>query len=431
MKKYILALASNRIVRNSSILFIGSMICAVGNYLFHLITARMLTVNAYGEMESLIALFYIISVPAGTIMTVIIKYSAQFSAEGRLDKVHKLFTAFSHKLLLAGFICFIVIFFLSPWIAKFLQLSSVLPVIILGTIMITALLLSCGRGVLNGLQKFFSTAINMVIEVLTKIILAFAFIYFAFGVNGAIGAISIAALTAYLFVFKPLRFLLKEKIDETKIDYKEIFLFSLPTLFITLFLNLFYNVDVLLVKHFFDPSMAGQYSALTVLGRIVFFVTMTISTVVFPLTAEAHTKNENHRKILNQGFILVSLIAGTALFLFFSVPGLVIKILIGSKFLAVAPYLGWFGLAMFFYSLVYLLTQYFLSIGKTKCLYIVTVGVAVQVTLIMLFHNSIVQIVQIMNVVMIGTTLALLIYYKKIGKILMVDRQQIQEVITQ
>src|SRR3989339_1037714 len=186
IKKLILDIFKNRLVRNSAALFAGSMFCAFGNYFYHLIMARMLSVQVYGELESLIALLYIISVPAGTLMMIVTKYVAQYQAEGSLNKVYTLFTSVTRRLLLVSAAGFAAIVILSGYVADFLHLSSTVPVLILALIFIIAIFLSYSRGVLNGLQKFSSTSLNMVIEVISKVALSLAFVYFSFELNGAI-----------------------------------------------------------------------------------------------------------------------------------------------------------------------------------------------------------------------------------------------------
>jgi len=402
-------------LRNSFIFFTGTFLVNAGNYLFHFLMARMLTVEGYGELQSLLALSIIIGIPAATLLTVIVKYAASFEAKKQLTKVHSLFSLFTKKILLITIIFFIFFILSSRYIANFLNLGSVIPVIILGISFLVIFLQSINNGILQGLQKFKDLSIISIISTLFKILLAVLLVKSGFALNGAIGAIVLATIIGYFITFLPLKFLFKKAKEE--IETKEIFRYSFPVFFTLLFMALLYNTDIILVKHFFSSDIAGQYGALAILGHIIFFMGGPIMSVMFPMTAAAYSNNSNPAEILKKSGILVGIIGLGVLFFYFLFPGLVIKILVGSKFLSSSKFLGWFGISMFFYSLASLFSQYFLSIHKTKCFYLLGIGVVLQIILISLFHTNLWQIIWIMNGVMFATLLLLIFYYFKITKL--------------
>ncbi len=48
------------------------------------------------------------------------------------------------------------------------------------------------------------------------------------------------------------------------------------------------NLDILLVKHFFPPSEAGIYAAVALVGRVVFMLSWSVVSSMFPVSA-SHT----------------------------------------------------------------------------------------------------------------------------------------------
>ena len=173
-------------------------------------------------------------------------------------------------------------------------------------------------------------------------------------------------------------------------------------------------MDIILVKHFFSAQTAGEYGALAMLGRIIFFITAPIVGVMFPMAANAHGNHTDPTKVFKKTIFLVGLIGFVILLSYFFLPDFIIKILIGSKFLSISKFLGWFGLSMFLYSLVGLFAQYFLSIEKIKCTYLVGVGVALQAILISIFHTNLWQIIWTMNGVMFFILALSIFYYFRI-----------------
>ncbi|HZI95571.1 MAG TPA: oligosaccharide flippase family protein [Candidatus Paceibacterota bacterium] len=399
---------------NSLIFFIGSFLVGIGGYFYQFLMARMLMVEVYGELQSLLAILAVTSVLTGAISTVLTKYTAGFKAKDQLNKIYSLFLLFTKKTLTVAIIFFVIFVLLSGYIAKFLNLTSAFPLIILGAGFLFSFSNSINLGILQGLQKFKELSIISIISVFLKILFAILLIKFGFAINGAVGAVVLAGLIGYLISFYSLKFLFKQKKEE--IETKEIFRYSFPVFFIILFTTLLCNVDIILVKHFFSAQIAGEYGALAILGHIIFFMAGPIEAVMFSMAAHAHSNNTNPTEVFKKTILLVSVIGSVILLCYFILPGFIIKVLIGAKFLFIGKYLGWFGIAMFLYSLVSLFTKYFLSIGKTKCAYLVGIGAILQVILIFIFHTNLWQIIWIMNGVMLVILLLLTFYYFKMSR---------------
>lgn len=397
---------------NSLIFFIGSFLVGIGGYLYQFLMARMLTVETYGELQAILAIFVIIGIPIGVITTVLTKWTADFKAKNWLNKIYTLFLLFTKKSLIAAIIFFIIFVILSGFIARFLNLTSILPLVFLGIGLLFSFSSSINNGILQGLQKFKELSIISIISTFLKILFAVLLVNLGFAINGAVGAIVLSGLIGYLISFYPLKFLFQQQ--KEKLQIKEIFQYSFPVFFILLFISLLYNTDIILVKHFFSAQTAGEYGALAMLGHIIFFITGPIVGVMFPMAVAAHSNHTDSTKVFKKTIFLVGLIGGTILLSYFFVPDFIIKILIGSKFLSISKYLGWFGLSMFLFSLVNLFSSYFLSTDKIKCAYLMGIGVLLQIILISIFHANLWQIIWIMNAIMFFTLALLIFYYFKI-----------------
>lgn len=411
-KYFVDKIKKDRFLSNSLIFFVGSLVASAGSYLFHFLMARMLSVEGYGELQSLIAISVIIGIPTVALLTVLVKYTAHFKAKKQLNKIYSLLSLFTKKILLIAGAFFVVFLLFSGYIADFLKLSSPLPVIILGAGFLPIFLSSVNTGIIRGLEKFKSASIIGIATVSFKILLAVLLVKLAFGVNGVIGAMVLAGLIGYFISFLPLKFLFKRKKQE--LETKQIFKYFFPVLFTLLFMALLYNVDIVLVKHFFSPHTAGEYGALALIGHIIFFLSGPIVGVMFPMAAAAQANHKDPSKVFKKTIFLVSLMGLAVLGVYFLIPNFVIKILVGSKFLGISRYLGWFGISMFLYGLVSLFAQYFLSIHKIKCFWWVGIGALLQVILISIWHQNLWQIVWIMNGVMSAVLMMLVGYYFKI-----------------
>ena len=266
---------NNKLYANSLIFFIASLLGAFGNYAFHFLMARLLSPSSYGELQSLISLSVIFGIPVGVLSVVITKYTAEFKAKNENHQISWLFKIFTKKLFFLGLIFFLLLLLATPFISNFLALKSLSSLIILIGSFIFVFLAALNNSVLQGLEKFKALSAISIITVILKIFLAFILIKLSLAVSGAVLAFVLAGLIAYGLTFIPLRFLIKSmplsSLESAQPPIKQMLNFSVPVLLIILFTTLLYNLDILLVKHFFDSAVAGQYAALALLGHIIFF----------------------------------------------------------------------------------------------------------------------------------------------------------------
>ena len=92
----------NKFYSASLIFFLASLLGALGNYIFHSLSARLLAPAAYGELQSLIALSVIFGIPVGVFSIVVTKYVAEFKAKKENQKIYFLFKNFTKKLFFLG-----------------------------------------------------------------------------------------------------------------------------------------------------------------------------------------------------------------------------------------------------------------------------------------------------------------------------------------
>lgn len=398
----------SRMIKDSAVLWTGMMAANVSNYLFHLLMGRFLGPTDYGILASLIALYYIIMVPTGTIQIVAAKFAADFKAESSYYKVFSLLKYLSKRLFLIGAGLFIIFILASKPISNFLNIDSVFPVILLGSLFLISYIVPVNRGVLQGLQDFFQLSLNFSIETVFKLVVGIGLVYAGFKVNGAIFGIAVGVLVAYGISFFPLKFLFQRQYSKVQIGH--VLRYSVPVFISYMCLTAFYSVDIILAKHFFGSVQAGLYSGLAILGKIVVFASLAIDGVMFPVVAELHKQEKNHAHYLRYSLILVSAISGLIVLAYYIFPNFIIRVLF-PQYLPVAPYLGIFGFAMFLLALSSVFVYYFLAIQKTGFVYFLGVIALLQAVLIWFFHSSIGQVAWIMAFIMAVLTLGVFFYY--------------------
>ena len=399
---------NKKFLKDNFVLFIGIFILNVLGYVFHFYVGRKLGPGDYGTFGSLLSIIYIIAMPLTAIQTSITKFVSTFKAENEDGKIAYLLTQSLRKMALFGVIIFIAFLALSPFLADFLRIDSLIPFFVLAFFLLFSLFIPIVRGVIQGLQQFKLLGISYITEGVFKLGTGVISVSLGFGVGGAIGGFVFSyffaiILTAY-FIMKYFR------IKKEKFKGSDIYKYSFPVLIILVTLTGIYTLDLLLVKHFFDPVDAGFYAALSLLGKVIFFGTLSIGMVMFSKVAENYAANKEHRTLLYKSLLLVTGFGGGITVFYFLFPRFTISLLFGSEFFAMSSLLGLFGTFMTIFSLVYILAFYNASIHKTNFVYILILFNIVEIILITLFHDTLLQVVLMLLGLVILLFISLLFY---------------------
>ena len=126
---------NNPFLKNTAILFTGTMIVNVLNYFFHLFLGRMASVELYGEIESLISLSHIISIPSATLGMIVTKYSAHNKAENNPYGSRIIFKAFNQRIITFGIPLFLLALTITPLAKGFLKIDETWPIVLVWIMM--------------------------------------------------------------------------------------------------------------------------------------------------------------------------------------------------------------------------------------------------------------------------------------------------------
>ena len=179
-----------------------------------------------------------------------------------------------------------------------------------------------------------------------------------------------------------------------------------------------FSVDIILARLFFSPEILGKYAVASILGKMIFFGTVSISKSLFPFSSESHEKKEKTRKLLNKALGFLSLICIVSVLAFALFPKLIILILFGKEYLEISNILIFMGLSFSVLSFTNLFVNYALSKDKQHFSFYLPIFVLIEISLLSIFSISLMQYAiafLVSNILMlIGTVL--LIKNEKRGK---------------
>jgi O-antigen/teichoic acid export membrane protein len=407
MIKKIKALIHNPLFGGSAVMMIGSNFANAIAYFYHLIIGRLLGPSDYGELSAVLSVLGLLFTSFNFLGLVIVKFVSS-TKESEVPVMFRWFTKKTYKI---GIVIGLLIFLSSPIISSFLHIE-LKTALLIAPIVFIAFLVFIYRSFAQGLLKFWVVVVSTNIDMLLRLTVGVTFVYIGFAVIGATFGILIAVLMSLLYLKK---YTFKDfKSPETNHEFslgKEVFSYSIPVLFATLTLNSMFSTDVILVKHFFNSHDAGIYASLSTLGKIIFYGTGPVSAVMFPMISKRHSQKQGLGKVFFLSFFLTLAISSWISFLYFLFPDYAIKILFGDKYIEGASNLFYFGVFMSLFAISSLIFNFFLSIEKTKVVYISLAVSMMQIIGIVVWHGSIISVISVSIVSCFIFLIALLTYY--------------------
>lgn len=413
-KKVIGYIKNEAILKGSITLIIYTVILYICSYLYQSYTGRVLGAENYRIIAVVFSLLALVLVSSTTLQMSITKFVSEFKAKNEYGKIKYLLLRSYKKLVIISIFILLLFTLISPIITKFFKIGF-LPIIFLALMTILYLALSISRGGLQGLQNFKAFGINLSIEGLGKIIFAILLVTLGFGVNGALFALVLAVIVAFIFILFELKKIFEYKSE--KFETKQIYNYSWPVLFTFLFLTLSLYLDLWLVNYFFNGLESGYYGVLSTIGKIVFFASNPVAQAMFPITSETKVIFNNKKSLTNILYksLGITFLIGfgiTALYFLFS--EFIVTILFGNTYLNISPLIGLYGLVMILYSFNYLLASYNLSLHKTNLIPLIVFFLfnLFEIIFIWLYHNTFIQIIDSLIVLNSILFIYLLIYTK-------------------
>jgi O-antigen/teichoic acid export membrane protein len=286
-------------------------------------------------------------------------------------------------------------------IASVLKLPTAVLISLLGVAVAFSAPMGVKRGGLQGQYQFAPLATTFVLESAVKLVSALLLVYLGYGVLGAVGAIAISVVLAYAFSPVSLSTNSGKALDCIPASFPE----GIQTTVFFVGQVVVNNIDILLVKYFFDPQRAGLYAAVALVGRLLYFGAWSVVSAMFPISAAAKP-GEKDGRVLFTPLLLVFGMSLTFVLLLVLAPKLIIGVVFGENFAQAEALFGLYAASTGIYALSVVLMTYEMSrrIANTGWLQLVISGLLA--LLISIFHDTLRQVIMVQFVLMIVLLIA-------------------------
>ena len=376
------------------------LIVNAGNYIYNLLLGRILGPTEFSDAAILITFLLILSFLGMTFQIVAAKYSVLFENQ----KLQLFIVTVTKIAVLVGVVFGAIIMIFNSQLQTLFHTKTATMFLIFAIGIPLYFLMSVNRGLYQGKNDLKKMSVTYITEMLSRLFLTLALVLLvpSLPTSVAVAAGISISLIFGLFPFQK-SIVVKTNISFTNevLDTKSIIIFFALTAFYELTQIIINNSDIILVKHYFNDKEAGLYASLALIGRVVYFVAWMFVMLLLPKVILLKKEGKNTLPILMKYISYITVLSiGIVLFTFLF-PEFVVKVMFGEKYISIAFLLWKYALATSVFAIANIFAYYFLSINKYIPVVISAVLGITQIALIVLFHNSLEQVVEMQVIAMV------------------------------
>lgn len=385
--------ASEQILTGGIVMLAGSVLVSIANFGYNIGVAHLLGPGDFSQAAAAVTLLMLASCINLAYQLVTAKLIAKTIAP---DERAAAYQALLRRAWLTGFLLAALVVGASRWIADYLHMPPSM-LVILGLGMLFYIPLGVRRGGMQGNCLFLRLSLNLAAEAFVKLIVAVVFVLGGTGVLGAVSAITLSVFVAILLPAGD-----GELRQLPAMNYHpNSFLEGIQAIIFFIGQVIISNIDILMVKHYFAPRDAGIYAAVALVGRLLYFATWSVTSVMFPISAGSRAESDS-RRVLAVPLLFVAGLSTVFVIFLASFPGVVMRTLFGSDFhsggTGVATLLAMNAIATGVYAICVVLITYEMSrrIANTGWLQLVVSLLIVMG--ISNFHSSLLEVIVVQQV---------------------------------
>lgn len=285
----------------------------------------------------------------------------------------------------------IVLAIASPAWSQFFNTGSATPFVILGAGMPFYFAQAVSRGVLQGRLNFASLAWSYVVEMVARVGLVVILVSLGAGVEGATVGLAVSFIATWVVVSiaaKPLNKAKAGPVGSTS-SLTKYAGFVAVLLVGQMIAN---NSDVFAAKIYLDPTDAGIYSSVALIGRAVFFISWSVATVVFPAVARK-ARHGGGRTLLVGGILAVVVMGTLSTVGALVLGGPSMEYLFGAEYTDLGIPLAAYAAMTTVWAVANLMATSRLSLGKNDASWVILVGGCLQVVFLVFLHADMMQLI--------------------------------------
>ncbi len=316
-------LLASSIVRQNILYLVGIGVSGIGVLLAQAYAAHRLTQAGNGESTAVVAVLNLLYTTSFVVAAGVARQVAIAVAQG--TPAPERWADLRHSTLRIGLYLGAAMIPVDFLLAFLLHLPH--PEVLAATVVAGPLAAMAGtqRGYLQGARDFRRLALNLVLYGSTVVILSVVFLKVGLGsASVPIATVAGAAASASYPRHRGAHLSRSPGPPGRLIDYTVVAGAATAPVF--------NNIDVVAARHVLSPSAAGLYSGLSVMGKIIFYGTSSLTAVMYPRIAAA-TSASVRRRLLAQTMAVLGIVDAILVLVYWFFAPHLLRIVLGIKYL--------------------------------------------------------------------------------------------------
>ena len=313
------------------------MTANVLSYVYQLAMARMMEPSEYPKVLAIVSFIAIILFPANAFQAAVAVGTGHVVARGGPWQTWPFAlraALISGAIGMVAVVAFAVFAGPLKTIFKF-EADTVL--VWLALTFLLSLVLSAFRGAFQGSHRFGSLGVVMLVEAVSRVILAVIFVAIGFGVSGATSGFAFGYLISTLIAIWLLyprgatRRDGREEISESLWHTLRLQLRSVPATFAIFGVQ---AIDVVIANYRFSALDMEAFSAAALAGRVIFYAGFVLGLLILPRFRDMFASEELRWPLIRNSASVMALIAIPTIIAGYTFPGFVHNALVGERYAA-------------------------------------------------------------------------------------------------
>lgn len=399
-----------KFLTDSGFMLASSVVVNLANYVFHIGGARLLSVQGYGVLQTVINLINTITVVSVIIRIQFTKQYASYFHQGKANQAYGFFWKSTKLIVTLGMLVLLGFMIIASKVKLgFGNVTSEQLLVVLIVSLLTMVLANI-RAVMRGELKIWKLATNTNFQSIARVVVIIPLLYFGFKIQGAVwGLVLVYILSVAYGALQIKEGFVKKSLISKNINLKSFSKESVWTMVGFLGLTSLISTDLLLVQKYLS-SDAGFYSGLMLFGKAIIFSTTPLSAVIIP-TIIASKKMKDKKNIIILAIVGSVAISSGILAIYYFFPLQIIRFAVSDTYLVIIPYLVKYSIFVVMYSLCYLIVNGFIGISNYFPSKASFVAAVFQLLGIIKYHQNIGQIVDISLLVTLALLSVLVFYF--------------------
>ena len=373
------------VIRSILAFGLGVVVANSLHFLFHLAQARILKPAEYSVLASLLAVVLIVTVPIFALQATVAREMATRLADAGSAAAGQVLRDMARWIGRWTAVSLAIGAVLALPLALLLDVRRPLPAVATVALLLATVPIPVAWGGLQGSRRFLGLGAAQALFAVLKFGAGVALGLAGGGSAGVLFAVAAASALSMVVAFLPLRALWRAA---GEVRERTTPVIGRNAVVAVVKLGLFAaltNLDLMVARISFEPTEAGAYAATSVAAKSLLIIPLAVTTVLLPRVATLRDRDQERFHLVAALGVVAGLgVACTAVM--FGFPHQLLEIAFGDRYLSAEPWLGPLGAAMALYAVAQVYFFHFLSLDRTRYVFVLGAIVVLQGTGFTLFH---------------------------------------------